>query len=52
MVEMMANILQSKEPTVSRSPGQIKDSIGGCLDGSISVLGKVLILLIWLTLPI
>jgi hypothetical protein len=52
MVEDMANILQSKEPTVRRSPRQIEDAIGGSLDGSISVLGEVLILLIWLALPV
>jgi hypothetical protein len=47
MVEDMANTLQSKKPTVRRSPGQIENAIGGSLDGSISVLSEVLTLLIW-----
>jgi hypothetical protein len=52
MVEDMANILNSKEPAFSRSPRQIENAIGGSLDSSISVLGKVLILLIWFALPV
>jgi hypothetical protein len=45
----MANKLQ--EPTVSRG-GHIEDTIGSSLDGSLSDLGDVLILLIAFTLPV
>jgi hypothetical protein len=43
MVEGMVNILQGKEPTVSRSPRKLKNAIDCSLDSRISVFGEVFV---------
>jgi hypothetical protein len=52
VVEKMTDILNCKHAAISQSTGLIQEAVGSSLDGGITILGKILVLVKGLTVPV
>jgi hypothetical protein len=51
VVEQETHIHETKKPSVCRGPRAVKDGVAQSFDVLVLVLGRVLMLLMWLALP-
>jgi predicted urease superfamily metal-dependent hydrolase len=51
VVEQETHIHETKKPSVCRSPRVVKDGVAQSFDVLVLAFGRVLMLLMWLTLP-
>jgi hypothetical protein len=51
VVEQEAHIHETKKPSVRRNPRAVKDGAAQLFDVLVLAFGRVLMLLMWLTLP-
>jgi hypothetical protein len=51
VVEQETNIHETKKPSVSWSPRAVKDGVAQSFDVMVLAFSRVLMLLMWLTLP-
>jgi hypothetical protein len=51
VVEQETHIHETKKPSVCRSPRAVKDGVAQSFDVLVLAFGRVLMLLMWLTLP-